>query len=210
MALDIGATYKGRKAGSISAVGCLSFYPTKNLGGVGDGGMVVTQDAEPADKIRALHNHGETSRYHHKYIGGNFRLDTLQAAALIVKLRLLDGWSAKRRANAVRYDELLADCSDLVTPPIGEHNVSIFNQYVIRAARRDPLQEFLTDRQIGTGIYYPLCLHQQECFESLGYKTGDFPVAEKAASEVLALPIFPELSDEQIEFVAEKIGEFFS
>ncbi|HDZ21316.1 MAG TPA: DegT/DnrJ/EryC1/StrS family aminotransferase [Phycisphaerae bacterium] len=207
-AQSIGAAYKGRKAGSIGAAGCLSFYPTKNLGGVGDGGMVVTNDTDLADKIRALRNHGETSRYHYKYVGGNFRLDTIQAAVLVVKLTYLDGWSAKRRANAARYDALLADCSQIVTPKIAEGNESIFNQYVIRTPKRDGLQAFLADHEIGTGIYYPLCLHQQECFKGLGYNTGDFPVSEKAAAEVLALPIYPELADEQIDFVADKIKTF--
>ena len=207
-AQSIGAASQGRKAGSIGAAGCLSFYPTKNLGGVGDGGMTVTNDTDLDDKIRVLRNHGETSRYHHKHVGGNFRLDTIQAAVLVVKLKHLDGWSAKRRANAARYDALLADCSQIVTPKIADGNESIFNQYVIRTPERDGLQAFLADHEIAAGIYYPLCLHQQECFKSLGYKMGDFPVSEKAASEVLALPIYPELADEQIDFVADKIKTF--
>ena len=206
----IGATYRGRRAGSIGAIGCFSFYPSKNLGGLGDGGMITTQDEELAARLRQCRSHGSGPKYFHHWVGGNFRLDTIQAAGLLVKLRHLDGWSAKRRANAARYDELLADCPPVVTPTVSEGNVSIFNQYVIRVPRRDALQAHLTDRGIGTVVYYPLSLHQQDCFTDLGYKTGDFPVSEKAATEALALPIYPELTDEQIVTVAESIKEFLS
>ncbi len=204
----IGAGYRGRKAGSIGTVGCFSFFPSKNLGGMGDGGMVVTQDEQLADRLSQCRNHGSKPKYYHKWVGGNFRLDTLQAAGLIVKLRHLEDWSAKRRANAARYNELLADCEAVVTPTVRDYNVSIFNQYVIRAPRRDELQAALKEAGVGTAIYYPLSLHQQECFAELGHKAGDFPESEKAAADSLALPIFPELTDEQISYVAEKIKQF--
>lgn len=206
----IGATYKGRKAGSIGTVGCFSFFPSKNLGGMGDGGMIVTQDVELADRLRQCRNHGSKPKYYHKWVGGNFRLDTLQAAILLVKLRYLDDWSAKRRANAARYNELFVDVEEVITPTIREYNVSIYNQYVIRVPRRDELQAYLKDKGIGTAIYYPLSLHEQECFKSLGYKKGDFPESEMAAAESLAIPIYPELTDEQIQYVVDCVKKFFA
>ena len=208
VAQSIGASQKGRKAGSLGTVGCLSFYPTKNLGGVGDAGMIVTQDAQLAKTLAVFRNHGESSRYHHKHVGGNFRLDSIQAAALLVKLRHLDRWTAMRRSHATIYDEMLAGIDGLRTPVIGNGNFSIYNQYVVRTPRRDALKDYLARQGVGSGIYYPLCLHQQECFASLGGKAGDFPNAEAAAAEVLALPIYPELSDEQIRYVATKVREF--
>ena len=209
-AQSIGSSYKGRKACSMGTVGCLSFFPSKNLGGIGDGGMIVTNDAELADKITMLRDHGMRPKYYYKYIGGNFRLDTLQAAALLVKLQHLDAWSEKRRWNAARYNELLSDCAEVATPVIRTYNTSVFNQYVIRVQKgRDALKQFLQDNGIGTDIYYPLCLHEQECFKSLGYKPGDFPESEKAARDVLALPIYPELTEEQIRYVAGKVIELF-
>jgi len=204
----IGAEYKGRKAGSMGTAGCLSFYPTKNLGAVGDAGMILTQDAALAEKMEKLRNHGQSRTYYHDWVGGNFRMDSVQAAALSVKLRHLDDWSARRRRNAARYDELLAGCPGVVTPTVRPHNISVFNQYVIRTPRRDELRAFLKDSGIATGVYYPLGLHEQPCFKDLGYEAGDFPESEKAAREVLALPIYPELTDEQIEYVAGKIREF--
>jgi len=206
----IGAAHKGRKAGSMGTVGCFSFFPSKNLGCNGDGGMVVTQDLDLADRLSQCRNHGSEPKYFHKWVGGNFRLDTVHAAALIVKLRRLDEWSAKRRANAAKYDLLLAGCPQVVTPVVREYNVSIFNQYVIRAPNRNKLQAHLKDAGIGTAIYYPLSLHEQECFQPLGYKRGDMPNSEKAADETLALPIYPELTDQQIEYVAGKVKEFLS
>jgi len=206
----IGARYKDRPAGSIGSAGAMSFYPTKNLGAVGDGGMIVTQDADLARRMEFLRNHGQHQAYHHKWVGGNFRLDSIQAAALIVKLKHLDAWTAKRRANAARYDALFKGCEKVVTPKIRDCNFSIYNQYVIRAPRRDELQAYLRQEGIGTAVYYPISLHQQECFGSLGYRKGDFPNSEKAAEESLALPIFPELSDEQIEFTAERVMKFYS
>lgn len=203
----IGATYKGRKVGSIGTVGCLSFFPSKNLGGIGDGGMIVTTDAALAEDIAVFRNHGSTSKYYHKFVGGNFRLDTIQAAALIVKLKHLDGWSAKRRANAARYDELFADCEAVATPVVREHNESIFNQYVIRVPNRDDVTAALQAANIGCAIYYPLSLHEQECFKSLGHNKGDFPESQKAAATSLALPIYPELTEDQIQYVAASVKE---
>ncbi len=204
----IGSRYKGRKAGSVGTVGCLSFFPSKNLGGLGDGGMVVTNDPALGERLAIFRNHGSKPKYFHKWVGGNFRLDTIQAAGLIVKLRHLDAWSDKRRANAARYDRLFADCPAVKTPVIRDYNHTIYNQYVIRVPKRNALQEFLKAADIGTEIYYPLSLHQQECFASLGHKAGDFPESERAAAETLALPIYPELSDEQIQYVAGKVKEF--
>lgn len=204
----IGATYKGRKAGSMGTTGCFSFFPSKNLGCNGDGGMVVTQDPDLADKLAQCRNHGSKPKYYHKWVGGNFRLDTIHAAALIVKLRHLEDWSAKRRANAARYNELFADCRQVTTPVVRDYNVSIYNQYVIGVPKRNELQAYLKEAGIGTAIYYPLPLHEQECFQPLGYKHGDMPNSERAADRTLALPIYPELADEQIEYVAGKVKEF--
>jgi len=209
-AQSIGSVYRGRKAGSIGTTGCFSFFPSKNLGCNGDGGMVVTNDAELGDKLAIFRNHGSKPKYYHKWIGGNFRLDALQAAALLVKLKHLDKWSDGRRANAARYDELFAGCDQIVTPTIRDDNVTIFNQYVIRVPNRDECRTFLNEAGIGCEVYYPLSLHQQECFAPLGYKAGDFPVSERAAKEVLALPIYPELTDEQIQYVAGKVKEFIA
>jgi dTDP-4-amino-4,6-dideoxygalactose transaminase len=206
----IGATYKGRKAGSLGTTGCFSFFPSKNLGGLGDGGMVTTQDERLADRLMQCRNHGSKPKYFHKWVGGNFRLDTLQAAGLLVKLKHLEDWSARRRANAARYDEQLAGFEPVVTPKVADGNVSIYNQYVIRVPRRDELQAFLKESGIGTAVYYPLSLHEQECFRQLGCRTGDFPVSEQAARESLAIPIYPELSEEQIAYVVGKIKEFLS
>jgi len=209
-AQSIGSAYKGRKAGSIGTTGCFSFFPSKNLGCNGDGGMVVTNDAELADKIAMFRNHGMQPKYFHKFVGGNFRLDAIQAAALLVKLPHLEDWSAGRRANAAQYDELFADCQEITTPIIREENVTIFNQYVIRVPRRDECKQFILDAGIGCDVYYPLCLHQQECFAELGYKDGDFPVSEQASREVIALPIYSELTGEQIQYVAGKVKEFIA
>ncbi|MCK4275795.1 MAG: DegT/DnrJ/EryC1/StrS family aminotransferase [Phycisphaerae bacterium] len=206
----IGATYKGQKAGSFGTTGCFSFFPSKNLGGLGDGGMVVTKDADLAERLRQCRNHGSKPKYYHKWVGGNFRLDTLQAAGLIVKLRHLDDWSAKRRANAARYGELFADFEPVKTPVIRNYNLSIFNQYVLRVPKRDELREFLKENNIGCEVYYPLSLHEQECFGDLGYKRGDFPESESAADETIALPIYAELTDEQICYVAGTVKEFLS
>jgi dTDP-4-amino-4,6-dideoxygalactose transaminase len=207
---SIGATYRSQPACSLGTVGCLSFYPTKNLGGAGDAGMVVTQDKALAERIAIFRNHGMQPRYYHKWIGGNFRLDTLQAAYLLVKLRRLDHWSAQRRHHAELYDQLLADVPGVVTPKIAAGNVSIFNQYVLGVPRRDDLRIALKSQGIDTEVYYPVSLHEQECFRPLGYKKGDFPHSETAAATSLALPIYPELTVAQIEYVAAAIRTFYA
>lgn len=206
----IGATdMQGRQAGSIGAMGCFSFFPSKNLGGFGDGGMTVTNDTALADLLRKLRMHGMEPKYYHDLVGGNFRLDALQAAVLRVKLRYLPGWSDARRANAARYCTLFANYNLMndVVLPIDEPG-HIYNQFVIRVANRDALQKHLKDNGVGTEVYYPVSLHEQKCFDYLGLKTGMFPVSERAAVETLALPIFPELRDEQLEHVVQLIAQF--
>jgi dTDP-4-amino-4,6-dideoxygalactose transaminase len=205
----ISSTYKGLKAGSIGHVGSFSFFPSKNLGGAGDGGMIVTNDADLNDRLLVMRSHGSKPKYHHKVIGGNFRLDPLQAAVLLVKLPHLGAWSEGRRRNAAIYDQEFAG-SSIGTPWISPDGVSIFNQYVIRVPKRDELKAHLNAQQIGCEIYYPVPLHLQECFKSLGYKDGDLPVSERAAREVLALPIYPELSRDQINFVSSTILDWVS
>ncbi len=217
----LGADYPLRNgtghAGAMGDFGCYSFFPSKNLGAFGDAGMVVCKDAGMAEKLRALRNHGGERRYYHKMIGGNFRLDALQAAVLSIKLPHLDSWSAMRRTNAALYRAEFARTGldkvlTLPTEPYaasGLANQHIFNQFIIRAPRRDALCEHLAKAQIGHAIYYPLPLHLQECFAYLGYKQGDFPEAERAAQETLALPIFPELTPEQIHAVVEAIAAFY-
>ncbi len=205
----ISSTYKGQKAGSIGHVGCFSFFPSKNLGGAGDGGMLVTNDADLHERLLVMRSHGSKPKYYHKVIGGNFRLDPLQAAVLLVKLPHLGAWSEGRRRNAAIYDQQFAG-SPVITPWISPDGVSIFNQYVIRVPERDGLMAHLHAEQIGCEIYYPVPLHLQECFKNLGYKEGDLPVSERAAREVLALPIFPELSMEQIHFVSRTILDWVS
>jgi len=208
-AQSIGATQNGRKACSMGTLGILSFFPSKNLGAFGDAGMIVTNDQALADRCRILRDHGASPKYHHKLIGGNFRLDALQAAVLRVKLRYLDAWSRKRAENACRYHDLLAGCDAVKPPRIADGNVSIYNQYVIRASRRDELREHLTAAGIGSEIYYPVPLHLQECFASLGGRPGDLPNAELAAREVLAIPIYPELSEAQQRRIARTIVDFY-
>jgi dTDP-4-amino-4,6-dideoxygalactose transaminase len=201
---------QGRRAGSIGQQGCFSFFPSKNLGGFGDGGMIVTSDTRVTERLRRLRMHGMEPKYYHAEVGGNFRLDALQAAVLRVKLPHLDGWSAARRRNAHRYRELFAEVAPqapVVLP--GDAPGHIYNQFVIRAERRDALQAFLKEQGIGTEIYYPVPLHLQECFADLGYRAGDLPHAEAAALEVLALPIYPELSDAQLVRVVDAIAEFY-
>jgi dTDP-4-amino-4,6-dideoxygalactose transaminase len=206
-AQSITSTYKGRKAGSFGTVGCFSFFPSKNLGGIGDGGMIVTNDQQLYDRLSIMRNHGSKPKYYHKYIGGNFRLDPIQAAALLVKLPHLDQWSEARRRNAAYYNEKFKN-TVVQTPYISHDCASIFNQYVIRVPRRDELVEHLRQKNIGCEIYYPVPMHLQECFKYLGYKEGSLPKSEKAAEEVLAIPIYPELTDQMMDYVAETILTF--
>jgi dTDP-4-amino-4,6-dideoxygalactose transaminase len=210
-AQSIGATDpEGRSAGTIGKLGCFSFFPSKNLGAFGDAGMVVTQDARLAEIVRVLRVHGGKPKYYHKQIGGNFRLDALQAAVLRVKLRYLPLWTAARRQNAGRYRELFAHAglARQVTVPqdVAGH---IYNQFVIHCAERDALQAFLREQEIDTEIYYPVPLHLQECFAGLGYRAGEFPRAEAAARDVLALPIYPELSEAQQDYVVDRVSQFY-
>jgi dTDP-4-amino-4,6-dideoxygalactose transaminase len=212
----LGAQHPLGFAGAIGEAAWFSFYPTKNLGAFGDAGMVVCRDAALAAKVRALRNHGMETRYYHKWVGGNFRLDALQAAVLHVKLPHLDEWSAGRRARAAFYRQEFSrrELGETIRLPLevyarsGLANHHIYNQFVIRAERRDDLRAHLTKASIGTEIYYPLPLHLQECFRDLGYGEGDFPEAERAARESLALPIFPELREEQQSYVVEQIASF--
>ncbi|MEQ1604611.1 MAG: DegT/DnrJ/EryC1/StrS family aminotransferase [Pyrinomonadaceae bacterium] len=209
----IGSEDRGVRAGGIGAVGCFSFYPSKNLGGMGDGGFLTTNDDAIAKKLLALRVHGSEERYYHKYVGLNSRLDGFQGAVLRVKLPHLDAWTEKRQANAARYRQMFTDrgLTEQISLPIERVNVRhIYNQYVIAVPGvRDELRAYLTEKGIGTDIYYPVPLHLQECFAYLGYKSGDLPVAEKAAAETLALPIFPELKAEQQKAVVDAIAEFF-
>lgn len=207
----LGATAPdGRAAGTIGDIGCFSFFPSKNLGGAGDGGMAVTNDDELGRKLRIMRVHGSQPKYYHSVVGGNFRLDALQAAVLRVKLKHLAAWTTARRANADRYRELFASTGleDRVTLPadVAGH---CYNQFVVRVEARDELQAALKTAGIGTEIYYPLPLHLQECFADLGYQAGMLPESERAAKETLALPIYPELNDEQLQYVVATIDEFY-
>jgi len=206
-AQSITSTYKGKKAGSIGTTGCFSFFPSKNLGGIGDGGMIVTNDEELYDRLVIMRNHGMNPKYYHKFVGANFRLDPIQAVALLVKLPYLDQWSEARRRNAEYYNKKFKG-SVVKTPYISPDCVSVYNQYCIRVPRRDKLVAYLRESDIGCDIYYPLPLHLQECFAYLGYKKGDFPEAEKAAKEIMALPIYPELSDKMKQYVVDTILSF--
>jgi len=213
----IGTEYKGRRIGSLGLMGCFSFFPSKNLGGFGDGGMVVTNDASVAERLKVLRSHGSKPKYYHRVIGGNFRLDAIQAAILSVKLKYLDGWTARRQENAALYDRLLDErnlvASGHISPPpalwksSGDAHHHIYNQYAIRVADRDRLQAFLSSKGVGTEVYYPVPLHLQQCFAPLGHAQGAFPNAERAAVESLALPIYPELTPEQIAHVVDAIAE---
>lgn len=207
---SIGAKQFGQMPGEMGDCAALSFYPSKNLAGFGDGGMLLCQDDELAKTFRYLRMHGEDKRYYHSMVGANFRLDALQALVLDIKLKYLDKWAAGRRKNAALYNELLSEVSEITTPYIAEGNESVYNQYVIRTKDRDGLKDYLTANEIGCNIYYPVPLHVQECFKYLEGKPGDCPVSERACEEVLALPIYPELSEEQIRFVAEKIKDFYT
>jgi dTDP-4-amino-4,6-dideoxygalactose transaminase len=235
----IGADYPSaearavRRAGSMGDFGCLSFFPSKNLGGFGDGGMVTTSESALAERLRILRVHGSRPKYYHHLVGGNFRLDALQAAVLLVKFKHLDDWTAGRRRNAADYDSLFRQSgligkglaslpkavweNGLSEPPANPQDAvgrsrshgHIYNQYVVRVDRRDELRAYLREHGIGTEIYYPLPLHRQECFAGLGYRKGDFPESEKAAAETLALPVYPELERRHLEYVVDKMSEFY-
>lgn len=206
----IGAAYRGRRTGSFGDVACLSFYPTKNLGAYGDAGMVVTNSAEIAARLRTLRNHGQTAKYVSAEAGWNSRLDELQAAILRVKLRHLPEWQRARQANAELYTRLLAGIPGLETPSAASDCEHVFHQYTVRVKKREQLHQFLAGRSIGSAVYYPVPLHLQPIYSSLGHKEGDFPVSEQAAREVLSLPMYPELKNEQIARVAATIGEFLT
>ncbi len=207
----IGAEYDGNRAGTMGALGCFSFFPSKNLGGAGDGGMVVTSSDELADRVRLLRTHGAKPKYYHAIVGFNSRLDEIQAAILRVKLEYLDTWSRARSSNAGIYAELFrkAGLTELVRTPVhADGRTHIYHQYVIRSPKRNDLQAFLKSRGIGTEIYYPVPLHEQECFRQLGYAPSDLPHSSAAAREVLALPVYPELTREQISQVVSAIADF--
>lgn len=196
-------------AGEAAIVGTFSFFPSKNLGGYGDGGMVVTQSDEIATRVRRLRVHGGMKTYYHEEVGYNSRLDSLQAAVLSAKMVSLASWSNARRKNAAYYNAAFADLDDVRTPTIDPANESIYNQYTLRVAKRDALQAHLREKQIGSAVYYPLSLHLQPCFEYLGYKRGSFPESEKASQEVISLPVYPELKQLQLDEVIDAVRRFY-
>ena len=209
----IGTEYQGVRVGSIGDIGCFSFFPSKNLGAFGDAGLCTTQDADLAESMRVLRVHGGKPKYFHAVIGGNFRIDELQAAVLRVKLKYLDDWTQARRRNAAFYDAAFAAAGlaqKLETPQAAKSGRHIFNQYVVRVQNRDALKDFLAKRSIGTEIYYPVPLHLQKCFAYLNHGEGDFPESERAAMETLALPIYPELDQVQLDAVVASIAEFYA
>ncbi len=228
-AQSIGAAYAdGRQAGSMALAGCFSFYPTKNLGAFGDGGLITTKDEEFSEKLKKMRNHGMAPKYYHKFVGGNFRLDGIQAAVLKVKFKRLEEWHAARRKNANLYNELFIDAGlaekvgvlefdenntvllpKAVYKDSAHHDYHIYNQYVIRVPKRDELREFLNVHEIGSEIYYPVPFHRQECFKHLCQKDEEFPVANFLAEHSLALPIYPEITEEQIKYVVGKVAEFY-
>ena len=208
----IGAECRGRRAGSLGDYGCFSFFPSKNLGCFGDGGLVTTRDPALADRLVLLRGHGARPKYHHQMVGGNFRLDTLQAAVVLAKLPYLDGWTAARQHNAARYQALFTQAG-LASAPVGlprpARDRHVYNQYVIRVPRRDALKDFLETAGVGTEVYYPVPMHLQECFSYLGHRAGAFPESERAARETLALPVHPSLSGDQLEYVVDRVAAFY-
>ncbi|MFC1538111.1 DegT/DnrJ/EryC1/StrS family aminotransferase [Candidatus Latescibacterota bacterium] len=212
-AQSIGSTSHGRRAGTIGIAGCISFFPAKNLGGAGDGGMVVSNNSELSEKISILRVHGSKPKYYHSLIGINSRLDALQAVVLQVKLKYLDTWSKKRSENADYYTALFKDkglCDKVITPPVPDGYGHIYNQYVIRVKDRNTLRDYLAEHGVASEIYYPVPLHLQECFAYLGYKPGEMPVSEEAADTTLALPVYSELTNEMQEYVVDTIAEFYN
>jgi len=209
-AQSLGAeTERGERAGSLGDIGCFSFFPSKNLGAYGDGGLCTTQDEQLAIKLRSLRSHGSNPKYFHSIIGGNFRLDSIQAAVLSVKFKYLDQWSTQRASNAAFYDSAFAQhTASLVLPSRPEGSRHVFNQYTLRSSARSALKKQLNDADIGTEIYYPLPLHLQKCFDYLGYQEGDLPCAESAAKSVLSIPVFPELTKSQLNAVSECVSQF--
>jgi dTDP-4-amino-4,6-dideoxygalactose transaminase len=213
----IGAKWRGRQAGSVGIAAAFSFYPSKNLSAFGDAGLATTGDAALAEHMRHLRNHGSSRRYLHDEVGWNCRMDAIQAAVLRVKLKYIERWNKQRRERATTYDRLFAEAglsgaggSPVILPQTEEHAYHVFHQYVIRAQRRDELRRFLSERQIGTEVYYPIPLHLQPSFAYLGYREGDLPEAERASREVLALPMFPELTESEQRWVVETIADFYS
>jgi dTDP-4-amino-4,6-dideoxygalactose transaminase len=211
-AQSIGSEYKGRRAGSIGDVGCFSFFPSKNLGGYGDGGMLTAKDPALRERLAALRVHGSKRKYYHEWVGINSRLDSLQAAVLRVKLRYLDAWTEGRQRNAALYRQWISKLAIPVTPPLAApyQTRHIYNQFCIVAPRRDELQAYLKENGVGTEVYYSLPLHLQVCFQGLGYKAGDFPVTERLARESLALPVHPELGADEIEHICRMIQSFYA
>lgn len=202
----IGAKYTGKRACSLGFAGCLSFYPTKNLGAFGDAGAICTNDDAFADKCRKARIHGSGHTYYHDFVGGMFRLSALQAAVLDIKLRRLETWHEGRRRNAALYDKLLSG-SKVKTPYIQPENWSVYNQYCVLVEKRDQVKAKLAEMGVGSGVYYPLSLHQQKCFASLGYKVGDFPISEQTSRHILAIPVYPELKEEEVRHVAQCLIE---
>ena len=209
-AQSIGAKQNDKMSGSIGDFGCFSFYPTKNLGAFGDGGLITTNSDMFAKATKMVRNHGQNATYQYETIGGNFRLDGIQGAVLSVKLKYLDSWAEKRRQNATVYNDKLQGVGDIQTPFIKSYNYSVYNQYTITTSRRDELKSYLSENGIGCAVYYPEPLHLQKCFAYLGYNKGDLPITDQACRKVLSLPISPELSQEQQGYVIEKIKDFYA
>jgi dTDP-4-amino-4,6-dideoxygalactose transaminase len=204
-----GAKYKERKAGSLAHCAAFSFYPSKNLGAYGDAGMVVTNDERVVEYIKMVRNVGQSKKYHHEVKGHNHRIDNLQAAILNIKLNYLDDWNTARRQHSKLYNHLLADC-DVVTPFEAEYSKAVYHLYVIRTKDRDGLMSFLQEHNIGAGIHYPIPIHLQAAYQDLGYQEGAFPITEEYANQIVSLPMYPELTSDHIEYVAEKIREYTS
>lgn len=203
-----GAKYKGKKVGSIGTFGAFSFYPGKNLGAYGDGGIITTNDEKLTQVVRSMRNYGQAKKYHHEFLAWNSRLDTIQATVLLVKLKYLNTWNKARLKNAYIYNKLLKGLP-VITPEIPEDSTHVFHLYIIRTTKRDQLADYLNKNGISTGLHYPIPIHLQEAYKTLGYSKGDFPVAEKMASEILSLPMFPELKESEIEYITEHIKKYF-